>query len=63
MTRHERDDAKAEREANGFAEKQAYEELCWVVLDELPEPPSAGGATYVMGWMSDDPPRLPRLER
>ena len=61
--RHRREDARAEREANGFAEKEAYEELGWVVLDELPEPPSAGGATYIMGWMSDEPPRLPRLGR
>ena len=57
-----RGDARAEREANGFAERERYEQLGWVVLSELPAPPSAGGATYIMGWMSDDPPRFPEIE-
>jgi hypothetical protein len=32
------------------------------VLTELPAPPTAGGSTYIMGWMSDDPPRFPEIE-
>ena len=57
-----RADARAEREANGFAERERYQGLGWIVLDELPAPPAAGGATYIMGWMSDDPPRFPKIE-
>jgi hypothetical protein len=62
MSGHRREDARAEREASGFAERAKYEELGWVVVAELPAPPSAGGATYIMGWTSDDPPRLPKIE-
>jgi hypothetical protein len=62
MSSGKRDDARAEREANGFAERERYEELGWVVIAELPAPPSAGGGSYVMGWMSDDPPRFPEIE-
>jgi hypothetical protein len=57
-----RDDARSEREANGFAERERYEQLGWVVLTELPAPPAAGGSTCMMGWMSDDPPRFPEIE-
>jgi hypothetical protein len=62
MSRHRREEARLEREANGFVEREKYEELGWVVLDELPEPPAAGGSTYIMGWMTDDPPKYPRLK-
>jgi hypothetical protein len=40
-------------------EVRDYETLGWVVIEEIPAPPAAGGVTYVLGWSGELPPPRP----
>lgn len=40
-------------------EVEAYEQLGWVVVEEMAAPPAAGGVTYVLGWTGESPPPRP----
>ena len=40
-------------------EVRDYERLGWVVIEEIPAPPAAGGITYVLGWSGSLPAPRP----
>jgi len=56
-------EARAVFETESAEVMERFRETGWVVLEQMAAPPSAGGVTFVLGWIDPDPVRYPEGHR